>query len=113
MARLRAPSTPAQILPETVFVLDVSEDYVAALAASDWIRISEWRQLPGSLTQWIQAQDGLKIDNSPISNREALINAYLLVHGKNHKSPEEGEFMFTEDGPKSNMSGWLPVCCQR
>jgi hypothetical protein len=86
-------------MPETVSILDAGEDYVAALAASDWIEISEWKQLPRSLTQWIQAQDGLKIDNSPISNQEALINAYHLAHGKNDKSPEEGEFMFTEDGP--------------
>jgi hypothetical protein len=70
-------------MPETVSILDAGEDYLAALAASDWIEIPEWKQLPRSLTQWMQAQDGLKIDNSPISNQEALINAYHLVHGKN------------------------------
>ncbi|KAJ9201240.1 hypothetical protein DTO021D3_6146 [Paecilomyces variotii] len=49
---------------------------------SDWDISQEWDELPGPLTEWIQAQDGLKVDGKPISCKDELTSAYLFLHCK-------------------------------
>lgn len=56
--------------------------YLAAMATSEWTEISCWELVPGLLVQWIQAQPGLNVQGNPITNREELIRAYLLIRCK-------------------------------
>ncbi|KAL2827618.1 hypothetical protein BDW59DRAFT_56422 [Aspergillus cavernicola] len=40
---------------------------------------SDWFDLPTELIDWLQGQDGLKIDGNPIDNREGLETAFNLL----------------------------------
>lgn len=53
---------------------------------SDWDIAQEWNELPGPLTEWIQVQDGLKVDGKPISCKEELTSAYHFLHCKEDSS---------------------------
>lgn len=44
-----------------------------------WSHNSRWYDLPSPLVEWIQHQDGLKIDGKPISSTDELVMAYYLL----------------------------------
>ncbi|GAM34766.1 hypothetical protein TCE0_015r02557 [Talaromyces pinophilus] len=48
-----------------------------------WSHSSEWHDLPTPLVEWIQHQDGLKIDGKPISSTDELVTAYYLLRRRN------------------------------
>jgi len=65
-------------------ILDLANTIFKPLCSSelDMLDLSEWDELPEQLSQWIQAQDGLKIDRKSISSTEDVIRAYNLLHRK-------------------------------
>lgn len=43
---------------------------------------SDWYSLPQAMRDWLQEQDGLKIDGVPIESREELENAFIFLRGE-------------------------------
>ena len=43
---------------------------------------SVWYSLPQTMRDWLQEQDGLKIDGVPIESREELENAFIFLRGE-------------------------------
>ncbi|KAJ5084249.1 hypothetical protein NUU61_008828 [Penicillium alfredii] len=71
-------------MPETSFNIqtDNNERLITAIEASDWTELYDWDELPEVLTEFIDEQDGLRIDRRPISSRKELETAYALLQCK-------------------------------
>lgn len=54
-------------------------ELLSALRSSNWDDIFQWDEIPSPLTDWIQRQDGLKINHKPISSTDDLIRAHYLL----------------------------------
>ena len=71
--------TAGQVLTEGTYIRSLSQLQLLSEIPSDWDEVLEWDEIPNPLITWVQAQNGLKIDQKPISSKEELITACHLL----------------------------------
>jgi hypothetical protein len=75
--------TAGQVLTESGRPLSMSQLQLLCELPSEWDEITQWDEIPGPLIAWLQGQDGLKIDQKPISSNEQLTMACHLLAPSN------------------------------
>ena len=48
--------------------------------------LSQFEDIPSQLSKWLVSQNGLKIDDKPLSNRDMLKTTFNLLHRKQKTS---------------------------